>query len=256
MSLSSKIKIVWVVVLGGLLSASAFCQPKDEETQIKFTFKAIAFDRIPGLEEVFYGEDDKEDKGDKGVKDKVGEADEKESLRLPTRNFSTQAEYAGPNPVTFYGRKANEEGELEYVPVASVMMNEGWKNAILVFLPTSRKVALTGRRFEVLPVDAELARFRGGGRHFVNVSETDVAASIGDQKLLVEARSSATFTPRVQGDVTTRVPVQFHYRGGDAWRLLSSTRWGMDPRLRTLVFIYEDPRRKRLALRGITDRVR
>ncbi|MBO94664.1 MAG: hypothetical protein CMI32_07190 [Opitutales bacterium] len=247
-------KIGWVAFLGSLISTSAFCQPKPEETKISFTFKAIAFERIPGLEEIFYGEDDKDDKDDKEAKG--GEGDEKESLRLPTRNFSIQAEYEGPNPVTFYGRKANDEGELEYAPVASVLMNEEWKKTILVFLPTSKKVALTGRRFEVLPVDAELARFRGGGRHFVNLSETDVAASIGDQKLLVKASASATFTPRVQGDVTTRVPVQFHYRGGDAWRLLSSTRWGMDPRLRTLVFIYEDPRRKRLALRGITDRVR
>ena len=238
-----KIPLRMAISIATFLSSSfgifAFAEAEDDPPNLSFSFKAIAFSRVPGLDEVFHGE-----------------GEDKVSLRLPTRNFSPEAEYKGKNPVTFYARRTNADGEIEYLPVAAVMAPKEWKSILLVFLPASRQEAIsTGHRFQVLPVDAELARFRGGGRHFVNVSKTDVAASIGEQKLLVKAQSSSTFTPRVKGDVTTRVPVQFHYRRDNQWHLLSSTRWGMDPRLRTLVFIYEDPRRKRLALRGITDRV-
>ena len=226
-------------LLSSPLAIIALAQDEAEKPKLSFAFKALAFSRVPGLDEIFHGEDE-----------------EKEGLRLPTRNFSPQAKYEGTNPVTFYGQKTNEEGELEYLPVAAVTVQKEWKNALLVFFPTSRQEAIaTGRRFHVLAVDGELARFRGGGRHFVNVSDKDVSAAIGDQKLLIRAGASVTFAPRVQGGAITRVPVQIRYRQDDQWHLLSSTRWSLDSRQRTLIFIFKDPLRKRLALRGVSERV-
>jgi hypothetical protein len=227
-----------MVLILGLLAFPVFAQEAAENPTINFSFKAIAFSRVAGLDEVFHGE-----------------KEEKTGLRLPTRNFSAVAEYKGKNPVVFYGRRMNEEGEIDHFPVAAVNIDKEWKQVILIFLPANRQVGAVDRRFEVLAVDAELARFQGGGRHFVNVSGIDVAANINGQKFFVGAGRSSTFAPRVKGDPSTRVPVQFHFRKEGEWHLLSSTRWGMDSRLRTLVFIYEDPRRKRLALRGITDRL-
>ncbi|MBG28549.1 MAG: hypothetical protein CMI31_00915 [Opitutae bacterium] len=222
-----------------LFSRDAFAQDDAKEPRLSFTFKALAFARVPGLDEVFHGEDE-----------------EKAGLRLPTRNFSPAAKYEGTNPVTFFNRKTNDEGELEYFPVAAVTVKKEWKNALLIFFPTSRQVATTtGRRFQVLAVDGELASFRGGGRHFVNVSGKDVAATIGEQKLLIQSGGSVTFAPRIIADVIERVPVQIHFRQDDQWRLLSSTRWSLDARQRTLIFIFEDPRRKRLALRGVSERL-
>ncbi len=221
------------------LSKAVLAQGEAKEPRLSFAFKALAFARVPGLDEVFHGEDE-----------------EKAGLRLPTRNFSPAAKYEGTNPVTFYSRKTNSEGELEYFPVAAVTVKKEWKNALLVFFPTSRQVATTtGRRFQVLAVDGELASFRGGGRHFVNVSGKDVAATIGEQKLLIRSGGSVTFAPRIVADAIERVPVQIHFREDDQWRLLSSTRWSLDSRQRTLIFIFEDPRRKRLALRGVSERL-
>jgi len=235
---------LWMVIaiatlLPGPLAMLALAEGEEDKPKLSFAFKAIAFSRVPGLDEVFHGEEE----------DKV-------SLRLPTRNFSPETVYEGKNPVTFYGRRTKADGEIEYLPVAAVTAPKEWKRILLVFLPASRQEALsTGRRFQVLAVDGALAQFRGGGRHFVNVSTTDVAAAIGDQKLLIPAGASATFAPKIQGDPSLRVPVQFHYRQDSQWRLLSSTRWSLDSRLRTLIFIFEDPRRKRLALRGVSERV-
>lgn len=221
------------------LSKAVLAQGEAKEPRLSFAFKALAFARVPGLDEVFHGEDE----------EKVG-------LRLPTRNFSPAAKYDGTNPITFYNRKTNDEGELEYFPVAAVTVKQEWKNALLVFFPTSRQVATTtGRRFQVLAVDGELASFRGGGRHFVNVSGKDVSATIGEQKLLIRSGGSVTFAPRIVSDAIERVPVQIHFRQDDQWRLLSSTRWSLDSRQRTLIFIFEDPRRKRLALRGVSERL-
>ena len=216
--------------------AGLFAQPKEEEPKQKFTFKAIAFARVPGLEEIYFGE-------------------ERETLRLPSRNFSQPLEYEGTYPTIFYGKKKDEEGNEIYYPVATVEVPEGLKEVILVFLSTSRKVALTGRRFQILQLDADKARFPGGGRHFVNLTTTDVGVTIGEQKILARAQSSVTFVPDAKTAEAGRVPVQVHFRREGTWRLLSSTRWTMDSRVNTLVFIFEDPIRKRISLRGITNRL-
>ena len=65
-----------------------FAQQKEAEEKQKFSFKAISFSRIPGLEEIYFGED-------------------KDMLRLPSRNFSREMKYEGTIPTIFYGKKVN-----------------------------------------------------------------------------------------------------------------------------------------------------
>lgn len=211
-------------------------QPKEPEEKQKYSFKAISFSRIPGLEEIYFGED-------------------KDMLRLPSRNFSRQMKYEGTIPTIFYGKKLNPEGVEEFYPVASTVVPKSLKNVIFVFLATSRKEALTGRRFQVLHIDSDQAKFPGGGRHFLNLTGSDVSAMIGKQNVLIPARSSNTFLPDAKSVSEGRLPVQIHAKQGTDWRLLSSTRWSMDTRVNTLVFIFEDPVRKRISLRGITNRI-
>ena len=227
--------IVYICVLFWL-NPFVLPQPKAPEEKQKFSFKAISFSRIPGLEELYFGED-------------------KDRLRLPSRNFSREMKYEGTIPTIFYGRKLNTEGSEEFYPVASTVVPKSLKNVIFVFLATSRKEALTGRRFEILQIDSDQAKFPGGGRHFLNLTNSDVSATIGKQNVLVAARSANTFLPDSQTVSDGRVPVQIHAKQGTDWRLLSSTRWSMDTRVNTLIFIFEDPVRKRISLRGITNRI-
>ena len=219
-----------------VLNPFLFAQPKEPEEKQKFSFKAISFSRIPGLEELYFGED-------------------KDMLRLPSRNFSREMKYDGTTPTIFYGKKVNTEGNDEFFPVASTVVPKDLKNIIFVFLASSRKDALTGRRFQVLHIDSDQAKFPGGGRHFLNLTGSDVSATIGKQKVIVSGRSSNTFLPDSQTVSAGRVPVQIHAKQGADWRLLSSTRWSMDTRVNTLIFIFEDPVRKRISLRGITNRI-
>jgi len=219
-----------------VLNPFLFAQPKEPEQKQKFSFKAISFSRIPGLEELYFGED-------------------KDMLRLPSRNFSREMKYEGTIPTIFYGKKLNPEGVEDFYPVASTVVPKNLKNVIFVFLATSRKEALTGRRFQVLHIDSDQAKFPGGGRHFLNLTNSDVSATIGKQKVIVSGRSSNTFLPDSQTVSAGRVPVQIHAKQGADWRLLSSTRWSMDTRVNTLIFIFEDPVRKRISLRGITNRI-
>lgn len=211
-------------------------QPKEPEKKQKYSFKAISFSRIPGLEEIYFGED-------------------KDMLRLPSRNFSREMKYEGTIPTIFYGKKLNSEAVEEFYPVASTVVPKSLKNVIFVFLATSRKEALTGRRFQVLQIDSDQAKFPGGGRHFLNLTGSDVSATIGKQNVLIPARSSNTFLPDAKSVSNGRLPVRIHAKQGSDWRLLSSTRWSMDTRVNTLVFIFEDPVRKRISLRGITNRI-
>jgi len=211
-------------------------QPKEPEEKQKYKFKAISFSRIPGLEEIYFGED-------------------KDMLRLPSRNFSREMKYEGTIPTIFYGKKLNPEGVEEFYPVASTVVPKGLKNVIFVFLAASRKEALTGRRFQVLHIDSDQTKFPGGGRHFLNLTGSDVSATIGKQKVIVSGRSSNTFLPDSKTVSAGRVPVQIYAKQAAEWRLLSSTRWSMDTRVNTLIFIFDDPVRKRISLRGITNRI-
>jgi hypothetical protein len=219
-----------------IISPFLHSQPKEPEELQKYNFKAISFARIPGLEEIYFGED-------------------KDMLRLPSRNFSREMKYEGTIPTIFYGKKLNPEGVEEFYPVASTVVPKSLKNVIFVFLTTSRMEALTGRRFQVLQIDSDQTKFPGGGRHFLNLSGSEISAMIGKQNVLIPARSSKTFFPDSKSISTGRLPVQIHAKQGADWRLLSSTRWSMDTRVNTLVFIFEDPVRKRISLRGITNRV-
>ena len=230
------IKITAYICVLFVLNPFLFAQPKDSEEKQKFSFKAISFSRIPGLEEIYFGED-------------------KDMLRLPSRNFSREMEYEGTIPAIFYGKKVNIEGKEEFFPVASTVVPKGLKNVILVFLASSRRDALTGRRFQVLRIDSDQAKFPGGGRHFLNLTNSDVSATIGKQNVLIPGRSSNTFLPDSKTVSAGRVPVRIHSKKGADWRLLSSTRWSMDTRVNTLIFIFEDPVRKRISLRGITNRI-
>ena len=219
-----------------IISPFLHSQPKEPEEMQKYNFKAISFSRISGLEEIYFGKD-------------------KDMLRLPSKNFSREMKYEGTIPTIFYGKKLNPEGIEEFYPVASTVVPKNLKNVIFVFLNTSRKEALTGRRFQVLQIDSDQTKFPGGGRHFLNLSGSEISAMIGKQNVLIPARSSNTFFPDSKSISTGRLPVQIHAKQGADWRLLSSTRWSMDTRVNTLVFIFEDPVRKRISLRGITNRV-
>ena len=203
----------------------------------KFDFKVIAFSLVPGLERLYFGKD-------------------KELLRLPTRNFSQSFKYNGSIPMIFFKKDKGTEEEDIYTPVASIRIPESCKEAILVFLSTSRKVAAsTGKRFQILFIDGSQTQFPAGGRHFINLSSSNVMISIGEQKIQVRPKDSKTFLPASKTLEAGRVPVQVFFSQNNQWQLLSSTRWSMDPRVNTLVFIFEDPIRKRLSLRGITNRL-
>ena len=52
------IRVCLLVLLGSLNAMVAFAQAEADEKKINFSFKAIAFSRVPGLDEVFYGDDE------------------------------------------------------------------------------------------------------------------------------------------------------------------------------------------------------
>ena len=69
-----------------IISSILHSQPKEPEENQKYNFKAISFSRIPGLEEIYFGED-------------------QDMLRLPSRNFSREMKYEGTIPTIFYGHR-------------------------------------------------------------------------------------------------------------------------------------------------------
>ena len=80
------IKITAYICVLFIFNPFLVAQPKDPEEKQEFSFKAISFSRIPGLEEIYSGED-------------------KDMLRLPSRNFSREMKYEGTIPTIFYGKK-------------------------------------------------------------------------------------------------------------------------------------------------------
>lgn len=186
--------------------------------------------------------------------------DKQPQVKVSSNTLLPPVKYKGPSTLTLM---LHIEGK-GYQPVASVNLPASSSRTIVVLIPKLKTTALS---FRAIAMRGDLKNFKAGTRRLVNLSNIPLRGEMGANPFKRGAANNVRFGCRSQGMVDVPVlnanakplasqPVILEYYGADKkWRILSSTRWFHTPTQRHLIFVFHDPARKNLILRGISDTV-
>ena len=104
----------------------------------------------------------------------------------------------------------------------------------------------------VLPIDGELANFRGGSYLFINASKLNVGGVIGDKKFALKPGQRRMLKPAPNHE-SGICQVTLSYQRKDKWKTFKDTRWSANKRYRSLVFFHQHPKSGRLSVSPIVD---
>jgi hypothetical protein len=176
---------------------------------------------------------------------------------LPLYTFSKPFRVKGRS-LSIYSGPAPKEGEGGDKPLATVKLPAQGKNFLLFFIP-SRTGGELGYHVQVVPGD--ILKFKGGDQFFINLTKSDIQGKFGGRIFKLPARRSLLHkTSNKAGKEGKPSPILLYQKVIDTskaaqWKLFCSSRWRIDKRIRTIVIIFNDPKRNKLSYRGITERV-
>ena len=161
-------------------------------------------------------------------------------MPAPARTFSLRA---APDEGADAAGAAGAGG----AEVARVGLPEEGRKFIVLLLPDAQ------RRFRPVVLRADDQRFRPGDVYFHNLSTASIIGKIGARQFDLEPGKGRIETPRPDGD-RPFIDVAFGQRlEGNQAKILSTTRWPIDDRVRGYVFFFVDPVTKRLTYRAVDE---
>lgn len=142
----------------------------------------------------------------------------------------------------------NAEGEAVFEVYGKAKSIGGSRQIILLL----RKGKENSDGFVVLPINGELANFKGGSYFFINASGLNVGGVIGDSKFALKPGQQHLLKPKpdFEGDVCQ---VTLAYQREDKWKTFKDTRWSANEAYRSLVFFYQNPETGRLGVSPVVD---
>jgi hypothetical protein len=157
-----------------------------------------------------------------------------QKVELPSMNLSPVYELpAGPlNLMLLPAPPQNPEKPPLGAPAAKVpeTMTDFY---LLVISDPANKVAPV--RLQV--VDASTDRLRKGHTLWFNLSDLLIGGKLGDESLIIKPGGTAVMGPPRNGAGDYPVSIAYRKAGADAHYPICETRWGYDPRSRSLGFI-------------------
>jgi hypothetical protein len=215
----------WIPILLIALSVPAIGQSgADERPEVRF----LAERQLAGVEQVVIT-------GEKGP---VG------TPFAPPLNHLTEPMPAPARAFTLQAAPGADGGGAE---VARISLPAEGRRFIVILLPDAQ------RNFRSLVIRADDQGFRPGDVYFHNQSTATIVGKIGARPFEIEPGKGRIETPRPDGD-RPFIDVAFGYRvEGEQARVLSTTRWPIDNRVRGYVFFFVDPATKRLTYRAVDE---
>jgi hypothetical protein len=129
-------------------------------------------------------------------------------------------------------------------------------------LSSSQQIVLLLRKgdrnsdgFTVIPIEGDLAKFKGGNFYFFNVSKLTVGGKIGDKIFALKPGQNRLLEPSAT-HADDGCQVTLSYQRPDKWKTFYDTRWTTDKRIRCLVFFFQDPESQRLSVAPIMEILR
>ena len=147
--------------------------------------------------------------------------------------------------VTLRKKATNADGETIYPMLTRVTIPAGVKEPLLILIPIRGD---SGYRSHV--VDRSLASFPVGSYKIYNFSPTMIRGLVGKTQVNVSPKKLFAFNP--SANVEDLMDVHFQYMNGEVWKTFGRTRWVKVNEKRTLLCVFEDPRTKRMKIRGVS----
>ncbi len=149
--------------------------------------------------------------------------------------LSREYHYHGLPKLVFYRDEPDSEGVMQPVEVASIKLPRGASKLSLLFVPDGN--AEGHYRIRAFADDAN--KFQGGGYRFVNMTNRHIAVALGEERRELNRGQSVVIGMTEQSRSAT-VQVKLAAAAKEEWKLIFSTNWAVNPRVRTLVIIYRD----------------
>lgn len=111
--------------------------------------------------------------------------------------------------------------------------------------------------YRAIPIELPPGSFKGGTNLLVNASNSVIGVRSGNSSTVTISPTKNAIVAPPEGFKNSMIPVQIFEKrsNGDEWQIVQSTRWPVDSRFRSYIFIYRDPRTERLKLHGIPERI-
>lgn len=142
----------------------------------------------------------------------------------------------------------NEEGDPVFEVYGKAKSITATKQIILLI----RKGKKNSDGFVVLPINGELANFRGGSFLFINASKLNVGGAIGDKKFGLKPGQQKLLKPAANHEAGI-CQVTLAYQRKEKWKTFYDTRWPSNKKYRSLIFFHQDPATGRLGVAPIVD---
>lgn len=147
--------------------------------------------------------------------------------------------------VILRSKKEIEEGTVIYPPIAQAKLPRAIKEPVMILVPATESLP-----YQAIMIDQSLESFPVGSYLLINRSPMEMRGKVGSNEVVVSAESATAIIPSsVDGDL---LDVHFEYeRPKEGWRTFARTRWVNDKNKRSLLLAYQDPKTKRMKIRGI-----
>lgn len=222
-------KIILYAVLLSLISPVLRVEAQvEDETTVKF--KTILFEpRDKAAAVLFAG--------------RIGERTEV-SLNATRISDYQKAFVRDGNKVDFF-ESANAEK-----PLVTVSFLSGKDPLLFVFVPY-------GAEMRALAIELPQAGFGPGSTMMINVTTGIVAVKQGNRKVVTVASGKSEILSLPASFKEQMVPVQVYKRDSteEEWEVVQSTRWPVDRRFRSYVFVYRKPEGQHLSMHGVSERL-
>jgi hypothetical protein len=122
---------------------------------------------------------------------------------------------------------------------------------LILFVPAAKK---SGTPYTVITLDDSNENFRYGTRRMFNFCKSTIALRYGKTVISIPHGTSPKNVLIKESEVDDkRFAIEFYLKENTKWKRFSATRWTLNPKKRSLVFFYTNPRSGRPTYRSIAE---
>lgn len=114
----------------------------------------------------------------------------------------------------------DKQGKPKYLILAEAKIPEGMREALIILSPLTKPEGNLLFNSKV----QDLAKFKGGDRLFINLSETNIRVRLGDTKVTVAPRQANIYeSPKLAEPANMPIMYEFYHPERNEWKILSAS---------------------------------
>lgn len=171
----------------------------------------------------------------------------------PSNSFSKPYQVPKLSSWVFGGMMANEKGDPIFKSFGDGKSLDS-KNQLVLLIRLGKEPS---DGLKVIVLDARLNSFGGGEFFYYNASTFDIGGMMGKSKFVLKPGETRIIRPKPE-DIDTREGITFvqsvnFYQKEDIRNPLYNSTWHLNPKVRSMIFFYQDNEKKRLKMHTLQD---